>query len=83
MGSTRVLEAFAEHVAVEDVEKRLRWLFALFLGDTTPATDAAQRLNCLLRPACEFATVALQTHPVARRTIFNEVRQSCGTAQHN
>lgn len=73
MGSTRVLEAFGEHVAAEDVEKRLRWLFSLFLGDTTPATDAAQRLNCLLRPACEYVTVAMQSHPIARRTISNEI----------
>ncbi|RLN96007.1 hypothetical protein BBJ28_00014088 [Nothophytophthora sp. Chile5] len=63
MGCTRVLESFGEQVPVADVLKQMRWLFPLFQTESTPATDAVQRMNALLRPACEYVAVALQTHP--------------------
>ncbi|KAG6578162.1 uncharacterized protein IUM83_10464 [Phytophthora cinnamomi] len=71
MGTTRVLESFGEQVPAGDVLKQLRWLFPLFKG--VAAEQSALRLNTLLRPACEYVTVALQTHPAAREAIFTEV----------
>lgn len=73
MGSTRVLESFGEQVPTGDVLKQLRWLFPLFKDESIQAEESAQRLNALLRPACEFVAVALQTHPAAREAIFTEV----------
>ncbi|RLN90911.1 hypothetical protein BBJ28_00000341 [Nothophytophthora sp. Chile5] len=73
MGCTRVLESFGEQVPVADVLKQMRWLFPLFQTESTPATDSVQRVNALLRPACEYVAVALQTHPAARESIFSEV----------
>ncbi|GMF55794.1 unnamed protein product [Phytophthora fragariaefolia] len=67
MGTTRVLESFGDQVPPGDVLKQLRWLFPLFRD------GAALRLNTLLRPACEYVAVALQTHPSAREAIFTEV----------
>ncbi|OWZ11549.1 hypothetical protein PHMEG_00015418 [Phytophthora megakarya] len=73
MGSTRVLESFGEQVPAGDVLKQLRWLFPLFKDESVGKEEAAQRMNALLRPACEYAAVALQTHPAAREAIFTEV----------
>ncbi|KAK1935111.1 hypothetical protein P3T76_010877 [Phytophthora citrophthora] len=73
MGSTRVLESFGDQVPPGDVLKQLRWLFPLFKDESISEEEKAQRLNALLRPACEYAAVALQTHPAAREAIFTEV----------
>ncbi|KAG1692654.1 hypothetical protein DVH05_025133 [Phytophthora capsici] len=73
MGSTRVLESFGDQVPAGDVLKRLRWLFPLFKDESITAEEKALRLNALLRPACEYVAVALQTHPAAREAIFTEV----------
>ncbi|KAE9030828.1 hypothetical protein PR003_g10033 [Phytophthora rubi] len=73
MGSTRALESFAEQVPAGDVLKQLRWLFPLFQDEQVQAEQLALRLNTLLRPACEYVAVALQTHPAAREAIFTEV----------
>ncbi|KAL3666056.1 hypothetical protein V7S43_008847 [Phytophthora oleae] len=73
MGSTRVLESFGDQVPAGDVLKQLRWLFPLFKDENISAEEKAQRLNALLRPACEYAAVALQTHSAAREAIFTEV----------
>ncbi|KAL4177039.1 hypothetical protein KRP22_001975 [Phytophthora ramorum] len=73
MGSTRVLESFGDQVQAADVLQRLRWLFPLFKDASVEMEEAALRLNTLLRPACEYAAVALQTHPAAREAIFTEV----------
>ncbi|EGZ25645.1 hypothetical protein PHYSODRAFT_485908 [Phytophthora sojae] len=70
MGTTRVLESFGEQVPAGDVLKQLRWLFPLFKDEQV---QAELRLNTLLRPACEYVAVALQTHPAAREAIFTEV----------
>lgn len=73
MGSTRVLESFSDHVPITDVLKQLRWLFPLFKDDNVGAEETAQKMNALLRPSCEFAAVALQTHVGARESIFTDV----------
>lgn len=73
MASTRVLEAFGEHVASEEVVEELKWLSELF---TSVELDekSVQKANYLLRPACEYVSVAIQTHPAAESTIYTEVR---------
>ncbi|KAG6967849.1 hypothetical protein JG687_00004062 [Phytophthora cactorum] len=73
MGSTRVLESFGDQVPVGDVLKQLRWLFPLFKDESITAEEKSQRMNALLRPSCEFAAVALQTHVGVQQTIFSEV----------
>ncbi|ETI36833.1 hypothetical protein F441_16953 [Phytophthora nicotianae CJ01A1] len=73
MGSTRVLESFSDQVPVSDVLMQLRWLFPLFKDESITAEEKAQRMNALLRPSCEFATVALQTHVGVRESIFAEI----------
>ena len=73
MGSTRVLESFGNQVSTKDVLNQLRWLFALFKEESIQHEEIAQRLNTLLRPACEYVTVALQTHLAVREVIFTEV----------
>ncbi|TDH71511.1 hypothetical protein CCR75_007503 [Bremia lactucae] len=74
MGSTRVLESFGTQVVAGDVIKLLRFLFTLFKNENIGNNDQRLlRLNVLLRPSCEFVTVALQTHVVARKIIFFEV----------
>ncbi|GMF14124.1 unnamed protein product [Phytophthora lilii] len=72
MGSTRVLESFGEQVPAGDVLKQLRWLFPLFKDESLARDETALRLNTLLRPACEYVAVAMQTHPAAREAIFTE-----------
>jgi hypothetical protein len=73
MGSSRVLESFGDQVPAGDVLKQQRWLFPLFKDDRIGEEAAAQRLNVMLRPACEYVAVAMQTHPAARDAIFTEV----------
>lgn len=73
MGTTRVLESFGEQVPVADVLKQLRWLFPVFSSESSPAANLAQLMNVMLRPACEYVAVAMQTHPTAREAIFTEV----------
>ncbi|CAH0480403.1 unnamed protein product [Peronospora belbahrii] len=73
MGCTRVLESFGNEVTANDVLKQLRWLFPLFKDASIQHEELVQRLNTLLRPACEYVAVALETHPIAREAMFTEV----------
>ncbi|CAI5740512.1 unnamed protein product [Peronospora destructor] len=73
MGSTRVLESFGNQVPTGEVLNQLRWLFALFKDESIQHEETAQRLNTLLRPTCEYVSVALQTHLTVREAIVTEV----------
>ncbi|CAH0488196.1 unnamed protein product [Peronospora farinosa] len=73
MGLTRVLESFGNQVPTGDVLKQLRWLFGLFKEESIQHEEIAQRFNTLLRPACEYVAVALQTHLTVQEAIFTEV----------
>lgn len=86
MASTRVLEAFGAEVSSEDVEQELQWLLELFvppqenelqwLMDLFAPQDAelsVQKADYLLRPTCEFISVATQTHESANEMIYSKV----------
>lgn len=87
MASTRVLEAFGAQVDNDDVERELKWLLEIFvpaeehelqwLMDLFAPQDtelAVQKADYLLRPTCEFVSVASQTHEHARDVIYAKVR---------
>ncbi|GAB9473157.1 hypothetical protein Gpo141_00010314 [Globisporangium polare] len=86
MASTRVLEAFGAEVSSEDVEQELQWLLELFvppqenelqwLMDLFAPQDAelsVQKADYLLRPTCEFISVATQTHESANEMIYSKI----------
>lgn len=86
MASTRVLEAFGAEVASEDVEQELQWLMDLFvppqenelqwLMDLFAPQDtelSVQKADYLLRPTCEYISVATQTHESANEMIYSKV----------
>uniref|UniRef100_K3XA07 Uncharacterized protein n=1 Tax=Globisporangium ultimum (strain ATCC 200006 / CBS 805.95 / DAOM BR144) TaxID=431595 RepID=K3XA07_GLOUD len=73
MASTRALEAFGEQIAVDDVVAQLRWLMTELLASSELNEVSVQKTNYLLRPTCEYISVASQTHPAAERIIYVEL----------
>lgn len=87
MASTRVLESFGSRVDDEDVEQELKRLLEIFvpaeenehqwLMDLFAPQDAelgVRKADYLLRPLCEYVSVASQTHANTEPMIYATVR---------
>lgn len=90
MASTRVLESFGSRVDEEDVEQELKKLLEIFvpsqdnehqwLMDLFAPQDAelgVRKADYLLRPLCEYVSVASQTHESVNPIIYGTVRAQC------
>ncbi|TYZ63626.1 hypothetical protein PybrP1_008989 [[Pythium] brassicae (nom. inval.)] len=86
MASTRVLESFSTRVDDEDVEQELKKLLEIFvpaeenehqwLMDLFAPQDAelgVRKADYMLRPLCEYVSVASQTHESATTMIYATV----------